>query len=76
MSPLTNINKAAICMNPMTGRAYEIIRLAEKLPHWARKHTVPSTACALIAQADLRAREVLAFNARRDAEMASRPRGR
>jgi len=64
MSPLTNITKSAICLNPIQGRAYEIIRLAEKLPVWARRMTVPATACAIIAKADLRAREVLAFKAR------------
>jgi hypothetical protein len=67
MSPLNNIRRSAICLNPIQGRAYEIILRAEKLPVWARRMTVPATACAAIAQADLRAREVLAFNASRKA---------
>lgn len=65
MSPLTNINKSAICLNPVWGRAYEIVRRAEQLPVWARRHTVPVTACAAIVEADKRAREVLACQAAR-----------
>jgi len=63
MSPLNNIRKSAICLNPVWSRAYEIVKLAEKLPVWARRHAVPATAYAAVAAADLRAREVMAFKA-------------
>lgn len=63
---LDTILRSAICLNPVWGRAYEIVRLAEKLPPSIRRRgIIPSTAQAALEQAYRRASEVLAFNARR-----------
>jgi len=65
MSPLANIRRSQICLNPVWSHGYEIVRRAEGLPAWARRFTVPVTALAAVTEADLRAREVLAFRAAR-----------
>jgi len=63
---IQTILRSGICLNPRWGVAFEIARLAEKLPAWARnKSTVPSTVAPNLEAAYRRASEVLEFNASR-----------
>jgi hypothetical protein len=65
MSKLTTITRSCICLNPIWAHAYEITRLADKLPARMRPWTVPFTVHPHLEAAFRRATQVLAFNASR-----------
>lgn len=65
MNMLTTITRSCICLNPVWAHAFEITRLAGKLPAHMRDHAVPFTVQPQLEAACARATNVLAFNASR-----------
>lgn len=62
MNMLKLITRSGICLNPVWAHAFEIARLAGKLPARMRPHTVPFTVQPQLEAACSRAAHVLSFN--------------
>jgi len=58
---LATIRQSAICLHPVWGRSYEIVRRAELLPASVRAEAVPFNAQEAIDEAYARALSVLSF---------------
>ena len=56
---INTIRRSCICLNPVWGRSFEIVRRAEKLPESVRAQAVPTNALRALNEAYDRALFVL-----------------